>query len=47
MDLTTVIKMSKRQPYPPCKYCIRDCKDENVSRCSEYASRMELKARRW
>jgi len=36
-----------RQPFPPCKYCARDCKDEKVSSCSEFVSRAELKARRW
>lgn len=46
MSLTVTIKMNK-QPYPPCKYCIRECKDENVSRCSEYASKKVLQSRRF
>lgn len=42
-----MLKMSKRQPFPPCEYCARDCKDENVTSCSQYASRAALRARRW
>lgn len=48
MNITNaLIKLSRRQPFPPCQYCARDCKDENTSYCSQFASRSALKARRW
>lgn len=45
--LMTVLKMAKRQPNPPCKYCVRDCKDDEVTHCQDFASKAKLKARRW
>lgn len=39
-------KLSRKQPFPPCQYCARDCKDDNVTYCYEFASRAALRARR-
>jgi hypothetical protein len=31
MNINTLIKLSRRQPFPPCKYCVKGCKDEDTS----------------
>lgn len=41
--LMTLHKLISKQPYHPCDYCARDCKDEQITYCSEYAKKRNVR----